>query len=60
MDTLLADLVAFFSEHRGCVTDLAGSLLDDQPRAARDEAEYSSCVVWLACDACGARIIREA
>jgi len=48
MDTLLSDLDAFFSEHRGCATDLAGGMLDDQPRAARDQADDSGCVVWLA------------
>jgi hypothetical protein len=60
LDTLLTEFDAFFSEHRGCTTDLAGGLLDDQPRAARDQADDSSCVMWLAWDACGARIVREA
>ena len=30
LDTLLTDLDAFFSEHRGCTTDLVGGLLDDR------------------------------
>ena len=50
MDNLLADLVAFFGEHRDCSTDLDGGLLDDQPDG--------SAIVWLACETCGARIVR--
>jgi len=53
MDRLLTDLLAFLGEHRGCATELAGGMLDDH-------ADDSACVVWLACDACGVRIVRKA
>ena len=53
MLAVVADLVAFFNEHHGCVTELVAGMLDDH-------AEDSACVVWVACDACGVRMVREA
>ena len=53
MHPVVADLVAFLNEHHGCVTELVAGMLDDP-------AEDSACVVWVACDACGARMVREA
>ena len=50
MDTLLADLVAFFGEHHDCAKDMASGFLDEQPDG--------SAIVWLACETCGARIVR--
>jgi hypothetical protein len=51
-NTLLTDLHAFFNEHRDCAADMSGGV--------KDQTDGVACVVWLACDACGARIVRAA
>jgi hypothetical protein len=49
--SLTTDLEAFLGEHRDCATDIRGGV-DDQPDGP--------VVVWFACTACEAKIVREA
>jgi hypothetical protein len=51
MDTLATDLDAFLSEHLDCASDMAGCV---------DDQADGSAVVWFACPACEARIVRQA
>jgi len=51
VDTLVADLCAFLSEHEDCPTEMDGGVEDRANGAA---------VVWFACQRCGVRIVRDA
>ena len=49
MEGLETDLDAFFTDHRRC-----------GEKGDVDERPDGSAVAWLACEACGVRIVREA